>query len=224
MKKQTFKVTNKVVSAPNSFYLLFESDKKRAISFILPIVNFTIEETEKEKMTLIFHQDMKQIADKVKELGGNITLNSDYTDDPTPKQSGGIVSLGFPLIRLQLKNLTIHGTNPLILTCKKKTDWKIAFNREQRSSLINIPEYTFIDKKFHLKDDYVLSKHYIIPIGFEKPLYVIVAVIGKQCFTAIEMTDMTSFYAQTKLIEYNEHKSKKATLKKYKELIERWSK
>lgn len=203
-------------------FLFTISDKDKMHSFTFPIIDFAIEKNNKE-LNLIFQQNFTQVEEIIKELKGDLNIVVDYTDDPTPQHAGSIVSLGYPLVRIVLNKCKILSYSPFVFNGKlgvDSEDFNIKFNREQRESLIVMPEEKIVDGKINITDDSVIRSYYQIPPGWEKPLYIVSCVINKKGHqTAVERLNMTTFHHKGDLIYLQNHVKKKTALENYDRLV-----
>jgi len=219
-KKPFMKEVQGKADAAESFLLTIGNKKSRG-TFILPIINFATEENSKEAF-IIFHQDFNMIKEKLNTIKEPFDLVCDYTDDPTANYAGSVVSLGYPLIRIDSKNLKIVTMHPLVLkTTPDKLN--VHINREQRESLIEMPVMETFPGNFQISKGAVIRRYYVIPHGFMKPLYVISCIIGEKKYTSVEMIDMTSFWTKPQVIYCKEHRSAQVTTNNYQKLIKRWT-
>ena len=205
-------------NADETFLMTFVDKDNKLLNLTLPIVDFAIDRNQKE-VNLIFQNDFNLIEEKRKELSDGLKLVVDYTDDPTPAYAGSVISLGYPLVRIQLAECKISSYNPLVISGPFKT-LKINFNREQRDSLIQMPQVLKLNEKIDLTDKSDVLSYYRIPRGWETPLYIISCVNDdKQHKTVVEMMDMTSFHHKGDLIELKNHKTKKIAEKYYMKIV-----
>jgi hypothetical protein len=224
-QKKGLRETTETPLAYNTMLLVFEDSEKKAYSFTIQLINFGTEENS-ETINVIFDYDLSAIKSKIEDIKPPLKMVADYTDDPTPIGAGLVVSLGYPLVRIEFKKCTITNFDPLVVSGKPE-DLDVKFNREQRDSLIDLPNWKRVkvnDRMFEVTKNSVLRRYYSFFPAFDEPLYLISCLTGRKNFTSVDMIDMTTFYHSPELIEYNKHRKKDKAIEKYLELIKKWRK
>ena len=219
MRKLT--TTTRKVNAWETFILTFTTKSKESTSVVLPLCNFETEESM-DISNVIFHTEITALKDKLN-INDTFHTVADFTDDPTSHIAGGIVSLGYPLIRIVLQNSKISSFDPLIISGKTK-DLKVQHNRCQRSSLIKMPRHETVNKDVRINKLTVKRDYYIMPIAFEKPVYTISCITGIENLTTVSLLNMTTFYHRPQIIYAKKHRTIEVAHEDYEKLKKRWIK
>jgi hypothetical protein len=213
------------VEADKSFLMTLVPKKGPHLNFILPLSHLGIEDNQ-GMTTIIFDRDFTQLAPKFEETEGPYRVVADITDDPTPAHGGSVVSLGYPLIRVDSDKkslgLDLLGFTPLTFRGKSE-HVKVMFNRCQRDSLIKMPEEPVEVGDFDLSNIKATRQYHLVSPGFCLPLYRISALFGeKKSYTAVERQDMTSFHALWEVVYQKKHKTKQAAERNHIKIINKW--
>ena len=166
-------------------------------------------------LKLIIHADLT--PDKV-EMPEGLPFNMllEYTNDPTVKGAGQVVSLGYYAFRIEI-NSNDHGNparitnwNPFVVETNK-ADIKITFRRPQKNLPDLAPQAMPLNTKF--TNNAIVTKTYLIPQQHDNPFPCYVRVIdpeSKQYYFIKEYVDLTNFFAPLRIVNYTNFKTKKA--------------
>lgn len=199
--------------------LIAQGDKGKNYTF--PNMPFRIIKKGRE-VELTFAGDFSEIGEKDLVEGIPCIFIADFTNDPTIKVAGGVVSLGYYLFRISLNNCEITSYKPLIIKAKRE-ELKLNLNRSQRELYQPMPKGLVFNEEF--SEDLELMKDYMVPNNMWGELVVVISLSDKKLkkyHTVIEYFDMRSFYAGPIIIDMFPAKNKEEMNKNHQEQFKKW--